>query len=665
MKHSYRHSLYCLKADARASAAAFPRWSMGTIGLLCFLFNLVTPLSQAQETKPLAPGYTALPFQPAKPGSYTLPIITQAANGEVLTSNNQSKHLHDLMGDKLVLLSFIYAACSDVNGCPLATQVLHKISRQLQKQPELADKLRLLTLSFNPTQDTPEMMRHYGEGFKTSDFDWQFLTTRDEAALQPILDGYRQNVQKIYDDKGQFTGTFSHLLRVYLIDKDKNVRNIYSVDFLHADTLINDVLTLLAGAQPQITSQPADKEMLYQAGDNKQNYQQADYQTRSLALEQRRGKPANLITFAQRPPLGLPQLSVPKDNPLTPAKIALGRKLFFDRRLSLNNTFSCAICHIPEQGFSNNEMATAVGIEGRSVRRNSPSLYNVGYAQLLFHDGRENKLEQQVWGPLLAHNEMANPSIAYVIDKIKASSDYRGLFEKAFSKGPTMETIGQALANYQRTLNSADSPFDRWYFGKRQDALDDQAKRGFALFTGKAACNTCHRIGEKSALFSDQKRHNTGIGYAEAMQKAPEKQKLQVAPGVVLDVDRENLKGLNTQKPNDLGYYEISQNPADRWVYKTPSLRNVALSAPYMHNGSLPTLEEVVRFYNQGGVANENLSPLIKPLGLSGQEVADLVAFLKALTGGNVEALIADAFAAPVGESVGENRLTESASPSR
>jgi len=619
--------------------------------LLLFGILLIATHANAQENKPLAPGYTALPFKPAKPGTYTLPIITQAANGEVLTSNNQPKHLHDLMGDKLVLLSFIYAACSDVNGCPLATQVLHKISRQLQKQPELADKLRLLTLSFNPTQDTPEMMRHYGGGFKTGDFDWQFLTTRDEIALQPILDGYQQNVQKVYDDKGQLTGTFSHLLRVYLIDKDKNVRNIYSVDFLHADTLINDVKTLLADAKPQAALLKAQADMLFQPGDNKQNYQQADYQTRSLALAQRLGRPANLLALAQQPPLGLPKLPVPKNNPLTPAKIALGRKLFFDRRLSLNNTFSCAICHIPEQGFSNNEMTTAVGIEGRSVRRNSPSLYNVGYAQLLFHDGRENSLEQQAWGPLLAHNEMANPSIGYVVDKLKASADYRGLFEKAFAKGPTMETIGQALASYQRTLNAADSPFDRWYFGKQKGALSEPAQRGFALFTGKAACSTCHVVGDKSALFTDQKRHNTGIGYTDSMQKVPDQQRVQVAPGVFVDVNSHNLKGLNTEKPGDLGYYEISQNPADRWAYKTPSLRNVALSAPYMHNGSLPTLAEVVKFYNQGAAANENLSPSLKPLGLSEQESADLVAFLNALTGGNLGTLISDAFAAPVGDS--------------
>ena len=404
------------------------------------------------------------------------------------------------------------------------------------------------------------------------------------------------------------------------------------------------------GAKQAVESTPAKAEGLYEAGDNKQNYQNIDYQTRSIALSQRQGKAIDLIKFANTPPLGLPKLPQPKDNPLTPAKIALGRKLFYDRRLSLNNTFSCAMCHIPEQGFSNNEMTTAVGIEGRSVRRNSPTLYNVGYAQLLFHDGRENSLEQQVWGPLLAHNEMANPSIGYVVDKIKTSPDYKHLFEQAYNKGPTMETIGQAIASYERTLNSADSAFDRWYYGKQSHGVSEDVKRGFALFTGKAGCSRCHTIDKTSALFTDQKRHNTGIGYAASMQKDPEQQKVQVAPGVFVDVPKQNLSGLNTEKPNDLGYYEISQDPKDRWSYKTPALRNIVLSAPYMHNGSLATLEEVVRFYNQGGIVNENLSSLLKPLNLSESELADLVSFLKALTGNNVKDLVSDGFAAPVGD---------------
>ncbi len=623
---------------------------MKTPYFAALFLGLAVSYLQAETAKPLAPGYTALPFQPAAPGSYELPVIGHAADGDILTSENHTKRLHDFMGDKLVLLSFIYATCSDINGCPLATQVLHKIARQLQKQPELASQLRLLTLSFNPLHDTPEMMQHYAEGFKTGEFDWQFLTSRDDIALKPILDGYQQDVQKIYDAQGRFTGTFSHLLRVYLIDRDKNIRNIYSVDFLHADMLINDVKTLLAAKSTTVDTPPTKDEAHFGPGDDKRNYQQTDYQTRSQALTQRLGKPANLIEFAQKPPLGLPELPQPVDNPATPAKINLGRKLFYDRRLSLNNTFSCAMCHIPEQGFSSNEMTTAVGIEGRSVRRNSPSLYNVGYAELLFHDGREDSLEQQAWGPLLAHNEMANPSIAFVLDKLKADAEYRDLFQTAFGKGPGMETLGQALAAYQRTLNAADSAFDRWQFGQQQDAVSTEVKLGFELFKGKAGCSACHLMTEKYAIFTDQKRHNTGIGFADSMQKTPQKQRVQVAPGRFIDVDSRTLTGLSNAKPGDLGYYEISQNPEDRWSYKTPSLRNIALSAPYMHNGSLASLQEVVRFYNNGGAANENLSPLIKPLGLSDQEIAALVAFLQALTGNNIEALVSDAFAAPVGD---------------
>lgn len=617
---------------------------------LSLFFSLISSVTLAQESTSLAPGYAKLPFQLAIPGTYNLPVISASVDGEVLTSENQSKHLHDFMGDKIVLLSFIYGTCSDINGCPLATHVLHKISQKLQKQPALVDKLRLLTISFNPIHDTPEKMRDYGLGFKTGGFDWQFLTTRNETTLQPILNAYPQNVQKIYDDKGQVTGAFSHLLRVYLIDTKKNIRNIYSVDFLHADAVINDIKTLLTSTTQKIELPVQKIGLIYEPGDNKQNYQHLNYQTQSIALLQRQGKATDLMSNYLKPPLGLPKLLQLKDNSVTPHKIALGRKLFYDRRLSLNNTFSCAMCHIPEQGFSNNEMTTAVGIEGRSVRRNSPSLYNVAFSKLLFHDGRENSLEQQVWGPLLANNEMANPSIAYVVDKIKDSADYKGLFEKAFHKGPAMETIGQALASYERTLNTADSAFDQWYYGKQTKIVGDEVKRGFDLFSGKAGCSQCHSIDKHSALFTDQKRHNTGIGYLASMLKVPDKQKVQVSPGVFVEVPKQQLTGLDIQKPSDLGYYEVTQNPNDRWVYKTPSLRNISLTAPYMHNGSLATLEEVVSFYNKGGIANENLSPLIKPLNLSEAESADLVFFLKALTGSNVNNLVSDAFAAPIGD---------------
>ncbi len=581
----------------------------------------------ADNPAPLAPGYLPLGFSAPVPGSYQLPALGSAVDGEVLDSDGNATRLHQLMDGKTTVLSFIYSTCNDVNGCPLATAVLHKIHSRLKKDPELAKQIRLITLSFNPENDTPAQMRGYGESFAAPGIDWRFLTTRSERELQPILDGYRQNVQKIYDEKGRDTGTFAHDLRVYLIDNRQQIRNIYSVSFLHADTLISDLKTLLQTEQVNKTP------------------------TITLALQERTGTATNLLNNALKPPLGLPPLPMPSDNPLTAEKIGLGRKLFYDRRLSLNNTFSCAMCHIPEQGFTSNEMATAVGIEGRTVRRNSPTLYNVGYAEHLFHDGRENTLEHQVWGPLLAHNEMANPSIGHVIGKINHNADYQGLFEQAFGKPPNMENIGMTLASYQRTLNSANSPFDRWHYGHDKQALPAQAQRGFKLFTGKAGCSACHSLTDQYALFTDQQLHNTGIGYAEAMGATGASQRVQLAPGVYTEVSAQLIQSVSERKTNDLGRYEITQNPADRWRYKTPTLRNISLTAPYMHNGSLRSLKEVVEFYNRGGIANENLDKLIKPLGLTEREIADLTAFLTALTGDNTKALVEDAFAAPIGDS--------------
>lgn len=573
----------------------------------------------------LAPGYSALTFKAPQAGSYSLAVIDKAADGSVLSTANQKLQLHKLMGDKIVLLSFIYSTCSDVNGCPLATGVFHKINRRLQKEPELAKKLRLLTLSFNPLHDKPEVMGNYAKGFKNDIVDWQFLTTQSEQQLQPILEQYQQDIQKVYDEQGNFTGTFSHILRVYLIDQHKKIRNIYSISFLHADTLVNDVKTLIKGISHK-KPQQAKAEIEIEA------------------------KTINLYNNSWKPQLGLPLGPAPEDNPVTAKKIALGRKLFFDRRLSLNNTFSCAMCHIPEQGFSSNEMATAVGIEGRTVRRNSPTIYNLAYAKLLFHDGRENSLEQQVWGPFLAHNEMGNPSVGYVVDKIKSFADYDDLFEQSFDKPVNMLMIGQAIASYERSLNSANSPFDQWYFGKQKKAVNSAVKKGFKLFTGKAGCSACHSIDKNYALFSDNQLHNTGLGYQQSMGIFAKTQKIQISPDVYIEVDSEHLASITEEKESDLGQYEITQNPQDRWKYKTPSLRNISLTAPYMHNGSLSTLEDVVNFYNQGGVSNENLDGLIKPLGLTEKEIANLVEFLKALTGSNVSQLVSDAKEVPIGD---------------
>jgi len=609
---------------------------------------------------PLPVGYGALGYAPPTAGTYALPALFAAADGPVLAEGGTATRLHDVFGDRVVVLSFVYSACSDVAGCPLATAVLHRIQRQLRSSGAIAGRVRLVSLSFDPAHDTPAVMRLYGQGLRDTAPDWRFLTTTSAAALQPILAAYDQPVSIDYDAQGRALGTFSHLLRVYLIDPHKRVRNIYSVSFLHPDLLIADIRTLLLeqGDAASLVAvagwEAGHKESeLAGAGDDRAGYGLPDYTTLSRSLEERSGGPADLLGRAQRPRPGLPPVPVPAANPLTAAKVALGRKLFYDRRLSLNGTMSCAMCHIPEQGFTSNELATAVGIEGRTVRRNTPTVLNAAYLTRLFHDGREYNLEQQVWGPLLARNEMGNPSVGSVIRRLEELADYREPFSAAFGgRGPSMATVGEALASYQRTLVSGDSPFDRWHYGGDETALDEAARRGFGLFTGKAGCAACHTIGPAHALFTDSALHNTGVGYREAMEKAPPTRAVTVAPGVVLEVPSTVIDAVSEQTPGDLGLYEITQDPDDRWKYRTPTLRNIALTAPYMHNGSLPTLEAVVAFYNAGGVPNEVLDPRIRPLGLTPAERADLAAFLASLTGADVDVLIADAFAAPIGDPV-------------
>lgn len=601
---------------------------------LLLVLGLTIPVVSAdvkQETAggtgaQLAAGYGELAYVLPAVGSYSLPPLGMAGNGRVLDESGAAQDLHSLFAGKYVLLSFMYSSCQDVNGCPLSAHVFYKIKAALQQDAGLAEKLRLISLSFDPEHDTPEVMRLYAENFRYAGAqgDWRFLTTAAQTELRPLLAAYGQEIQREITVNGGQADTYAHLLRVFLIDPQRRIRNIYSVGFLHPDVLLNDVRTLL------------------------QEQQQAGSRLPPL----RQGKEVDLLALAQNPPLGLPP-APEAFKALTEDKIQLGRMLFFDRRLSINNTFSCAMCHIPEQGFTSNEMATAVGVEGRSIRRNSPTLYNVGYASRLFHDGRDSKLEEQIWQPLMARNEMANPSVGYVLDKIRAIPGYQGLFEAAFEgQGVSMQTVGEALAAYERTLLSADSAFDRWYYGKDAQALGEDARQGFRLFTGKARCSTCHTLNEQAALFMDNQLHNTGVGYRESMGTRPAKQRVSLAPGVSVEVDQSIIESVGETPAPDLGLYEITLNPADRWKYRTAGLRNIALTAPYMHNGSFATLEEVIRFYNQGGIKNATLSPLIQPLNLSDTEVGYLQAFLNALTGSNVGTLAADALAAPVGDPV-------------
>lgn len=605
----------------------------------------------------LAVGHGALPYPLPPPDSYRLPVIRPAVDGLTLDDTGEPISLRDLFDDRIVLLSFIFTTCTDVNGCSLASGVMGSVRNLLSDAPELAERIRLISLSFDPANDSPEVMRRYGALFR-ADRDWRFLTTTGPAQLQPLLDAYGQHIEREYDSEGNELGSFAHLLKVFLIDREQRIRNIYSVDFLHPRLLVNDIHNLVLEERGLLVpADIVDTDLVIGPGDPRHGYESAEFRTRSRSLARRGGQPTDLLALADTPQTGLPALPVPADNPLTHERIALGRKLFYDRRLSLNHTMSCAMCHIPEQGFTNNELATPIGFEGRTVRRNAPTLLNVGHKRRLLHDGRETALEQQAWQPLLAPNEMANPSIAAVVETLRRLPDYRGLFEDAFDgRSPGMETIGMALAAYQRTLVAGASAFDRWYYADEEDALNPEARHGFELFIGKAGCAGCHTIGEEYALFTDQQWYNTGIGWYRSMRPRTESRRVQVAPGVFLDVPGATIASVAEAKPGDLGLYELTQDPADRWRYLTPSLRNIALTAPYMHDGSLGTLEQVIEYYNRGGHAHELLDPRLRPLDLDETEKAALVAFLESLTGSTVETLVRDAFAAPIGDA-GAERL--------
>jgi len=304
------------------------------------------------------------------------------------------------------------------------------------------------------------------------------------------------------------------------------------------------------------------------------------------------------------PPLGLPAVPQPKANIATAEKIALGRKLFFDRRLSASGSISCGFCHKPEQGFTDNDQATPIVTQGRPIRRNAPTIFNVAYQRTLFHAGRDPMLETQIFGPLLDKAEMANPSVGWLLQTISGLEDYWGMFEKAFGQSVNANNLGQALAAYQRTILSANSPFDKWQYGNQKQALRVAAIRGLELFKGRAGCVRCHLIGKDFALFTDHKFHNTGTG---------------------------------SKTKADIGRMGVTGNQTDKYRFKTPSLRNITLTAPYMHDGSLNSLAEVVAFYNKGPAKT------LKPLNLTETEQADLVAFLNSLTGDNVAELVEEA----------------------
>jgi len=303
-------------------------------------------------------------------------------------------------------------------------------------------------------------------------------------------------------------------------------------------------------------------------------------------------------------PLGLPPLPVPDDNPLTAETIKLGAKLFFDARLSADSTVSCSSCHSPGNGFGDGRK-TSLGMNQQTGDRNAPTIINAAYNVLQFWDGRAGTLEDQSAGPIANPIEMNSPH-RDCVDRLNGIPEYRELFAKAFGEGEIrMVHVQKALAAYERTIISGSSPFDEYQYGGVKTALSEAAIRGLAIFMDRERgnCSACHQVGPKFALFTDGQFHNLGAGLS------PEGE----------------LK--------DLGRYAQTKEEKDKGAFKTPSLRNVAQTGPYMHDGSLKTLRAVVEFYAGGGSSNPHLDKQIKPLNLTGQERDDLVAFLESLTG--------------------------------
>jgi cytochrome c peroxidase len=290
----------------------------------------------------------------------------------------------------------------------------------------------------------------------------------------------------------------------------------------------------------------------------------------------------------------LPAVPVPPDNPQTDAKIRLGAQLYFDTRLSADNTISCATCHAPATDWANHN-PTDTGIRGQKGGRNSGTILDAAYMKYQFWDGRAGSLEEQALGPIHNPIEMGE-TLENVVRKLNAIPGYKAQFNEVFGTDATTDGIAKAIASFERTVISGPSPYDRWLAGE-EDAMSAPAVRGMKIFNGKGHCTPCH----SGPAFSDQSFHNLGVGM---------------------------------DKPNpDLGREAHTKKQKDRGKFKTPGLRNVALTYPYLHDGSEKTLLGVIDLYDRGGVPNPHLDPLVLPLHLTVQEKQDLVAFLEALTG--------------------------------
>jgi cytochrome c peroxidase len=322
----------------------------------------------------------------------------------------------------------------------------------------------------------------------------------------------------------------------------------------------------------------------------------------------------------------------------TAERVELGRSLFFDRRLSEDRTVSCATCHDPASAFASRDTVT-VGVNNKKGARNAPTLLNSAFSKTYFWDGRATTLEEQVKQPLLSDSEMGMTTEAAWVERITAIPEYRRPFRRLFPReGITLDTIANVIAAYERTLISRNSPFDRFLAGHAH-AITELQKKGWELFKGKAKCVDCHLHSANSFLFSDDKFHNTGIR-AKGLSFQPLTQRAEEIL-VQSKHTRPNLT-LLTHEPqsSDLGRFLITLKPQDLGAFKTPTLRDVELTGPYMHDGSLRTLLDVVRFYNQGGSKKPRLDERITPLNLSQEEMSAIVEFLRSLTSDDVLRLV-------------------------
>lgn len=338
------------------------------------------------------------------------------------------------------------------------------------------------------------------------------------------------------------------------------------------------------------------------------------------------------------PPLGLPPVPIPEANPQTPEKIELGDKLFHDKRFSITGEVSCATCHEREKVFTD-RLQVSEGVNKLKGTRNAPTVVNAAYFHSMFWDGREPSLEEQSAQPFLNPVEMALPDHGPILEIVRTDPEYNAAFKKVFGKTGseiTMDEVKKAIASFERTIVSGNSPFDRYLFGGDEKAMSQAAVRGLEIYRGKGRCVSCHVIEQTQALFTDNRFHNLGIGFqridGDERELAAEFSKAK-AEGMSVDVSV-----LSNQNTSELGRFAVSDEWRDMGAFKTPTLRNVALTAPYMHDGSLKTLKEVVDFYNNGGIVkktdpvNDFQSGGIRPLNLNEQEAADLVAFMEALT---------------------------------